>query len=161
MTELMDVSRAIVDGLQLWADYIVEQKAVAIAQLVALAASFVAAQAAAVATFGLSEVADLGLDEAAQRAITFLKSLVKQYLESKVIEEAFKRLAPAVLRATEGFVFQYVDGGAPPSPDGAGTSVMVDPDALLQHANTMNAHGQTMKQVAHALAQRLSAVDYS
>jgi hypothetical protein len=151
-----------VDALHALADYIVLQKGEAIAQLLVLAGTFLAAQAAAAFTFGLSEVADLGLDELADQAINLLKQMVVQYIEGQVIEAAFKRLGPAVERALEGWVFNFVDGGAPTGGGGQiGELMMVDAAALKSHANLMRAHGQTMREHALNLTERLSGVDYS
>ena len=161
MTELMDVCRVIVDALQGFADYIVVQKGVAIGELVALAASFIAAQAAAPFTFGLSEAADLGLDELGEQAINLLKQLIQQYIAGKVIEEGFKLLGPAVERALEGWVFHFVDGGAPTGTGAVGKVMMVDPTLLQQHAQLMRVHGQTMLEHAQALAGKLDGVDFT
>ncbi len=113
LTELLDVCKTIETALQAFADYIILQKGEAIVQLVALAASFLAAQAAAPFTFGASEFAGSGARRAGEQAINFHKQLLQQYLRGKVIEEGFKLLGPAVERALEGWVFQFVDGGAP------------------------------------------------
>ena len=174
MTELIDVCTVIVDGLHGLADYILAQKGVAIAELLGLAASFLAAQAAAPFTFGLSEVADLGLDELAEQAINLLKQLVVQYIEGQVIEAAFKRLGPVVERAVEGWVFNFVDGGAPAGVGAgsgggaggggggqAGPMMMVRADALKSHANLMRAHGATMREHAVTLTSKLSGVNYT
>ena len=162
MTELMDVSTVIVDALHALADYIVLQKGAAIAQLLVLAGTFLAAQAAAPFTFGLSEVSDLGLDALADEAINMLKQMVVQYIEGQVIEAAFKKLGPAVERALEGWVFNFVDGGAPSGAGGqVGASFMVDATALKAHASVMRAHGQTMREHAENLTAKLAGVDYT
>jgi uncharacterized protein YukE len=168
MTELLDVSRVIVDALQGFADYIVVQKGVAIGELLALAASSIAAQAAAPFSFGLSEVADLGLDELGEQAINLLKQLIQQYIAGKVIQEAFHLLGPAVERAVEGMVFQYADGGAPTGGSGgsggsggAGEMMMVDPGGLQVHAQVMTGHAETMLSHAQALTDKLSGVNYT
>ena len=162
MTELMDVCTVIVDGLHGLADYILAQKVVAIGELLGLAASFLAAQAAAPFTFGLSEVADLGLDELAEQEINLLKQLVVQYIEGQVIEAAFKRLGPVVERALEGWVFNFVDGGAPTGGGGTvGELMMVDASVLKSHANLMRAHGATMREHAENLTAKLSGVNYT
>ena len=161
MTELMDVCRVIVDALQGFADYIVVQKGVAITELLALAASFLAAQAAAAVTFGLAEVADLGLDELGEQAINLLKQLIQQYIAGKVIEEAFKLLAPAVEKAVEGWIFNFVDGGAPSGGGAVGDLMMVEPQLLVQHAAAMEEHGRTMLSHAQDLQEKLSGVNYT
>ncbi len=162
MTELMDVTRVIVEALHALADYIVVQKGVAIGQLLALAASFLAAQAAAPFTFGLSEVADLGLDALADEAINLLKSMVKMYIEGQLIQAAFQKLGPVVERALEGWVFNFVDGGAPTGGGGqVGELMKVDAGALKSHANLMRVHGQTMREHAVNLTAKLSGVNYT
>jgi len=162
MTELMDVTRVIVEALHALADYILLQKGAAIGELLGLAASFLAAQAAAPFTFGLSEVSDLGLDELAEQAINLLKQMVKQYIEGKLIEAAFKRLGPVVERALEGWVFNFVDGGAPTGGDGrVGELMKVDAGALKSHAGLMRVHGQTMREHAVNLTAQLSGVNYT
>jgi uncharacterized protein YukE len=162
MTELMEVTTVIVDCLRGLADYILAQKGVAIGELLGLAASFLAAQAAAPFTFGLSEVADLGLDALAEQAINLLKQLVVQYIEGQLIEAAFKRLGPVVERALEGWVFNFVDGGAPTGGGGpAGPMLMVKADELKSHANLMRAHGATMREHAENLTAKLSGVNYT
>jgi len=161
MTELMDVCQAIVDALHAFADYIVLQKGEAIAQLLILAGTFLAAQAAAPFTFGLSEVADLGLDELADEAINLLKQMVIQYIAGKVIQEAFGLLGPAVERAVEGWVFNFVDGGAPTGTGQVGKLVKVDAGPLKAHAAMMRVHGQTMIEHAQNLTEKLAGVDYT
>ena len=162
MTELTDVSGVIVDALNDFADYIVLQKGEAIVQLLILAGTFLAAQAAAPFTFGLSEVADLGLDELADQAINLLKQMVIQYIEGKVIQAAFARLAPAVEKALAGWVFNFVDGGAPSGGGGqVGTLVRVDAGTLKTHAAAMRVHGQTMIEHAQNLTEKLAGVDYT
>ena len=162
MTELLDVCKVISEALHALADYIVLQKGAAITQLLVLAASFLAAQAAAPFTFGLSEVSDLGLDELADEAINLLKQMVVQYIEGQVIEAAFKRLGPVVERALEGWVFNFVDGGAPGGGGGqVGKLMMVDAGPLHAHASAMRVHGQTMREHAVNLTTRLSGVDYT
>ncbi len=54
VTELVDGSKILADALEAAAAYVVAQKAVAIVELVTMAAALVADQAAAVATFGLA-----------------------------------------------------------------------------------------------------------
>jgi len=161
MTELMDVCRAIVDALNAFADYILLQKGEAIAQLLILAGTFIAAQAAAPFTFGLSEVADLGLDELADEAINLLKQMVIQYIEGKVIQEAFGLLAPAVERAVEGWVFNFVNGGAPSGGGQVGELIKIDGPLLKSHAALIRVHGQTMIEHAQNLTEKLAGVDYT
>ena len=161
MTELTDVCNTIVTALHGFADYIVVQKGEAIVQLVALAVSFLAAQAAAVETFGLSELADLGLDELAEQAIKLLKELLQQYLMGKVIEAGFKLLAPAVERAVEGWIFNFVDGGAPTGGGAVGKTMMVHPQLLAQHATAMEEYGRTMLSHAQGLQEKLSGVNFT
>jgi uncharacterized protein YukE len=163
MTELMDVCRVIADALHGLADCIVVQKGEAIAQLLILAGTFLAAQAAAPFTFGLSEVADLGLDELADEAINLLKQIVQQYIEGMVIQQAFKALGPAIERALEGWVFDFVDGGAPPAAGvgRVGELMMVDAGVLKTHATAMRVHGATMRAHAQSLTGKLAGVDYT
>ena len=161
MTELMDVCQAIVDALNAFADYIMLQKGEAIVQLLVLAGTFLAAQAAAPFTFGLSEVADLGLDELADQAINLLKQMVIQYIEGEVIQKAFGLLAPAVERAVEGWVFNFVDGGAPSGGGKVGELIKIDGPLLKSHAAIMRVHGQTMIEHAQNLTEKLAGVDYT
>ena len=161
MTELMDVCNVIVEALEGFAVYIEVQKGAAITELLALAASFLAAQAAAPFTFGASELADLGLDELGEQAINFLKQLIQQYVMGKVIEEGFKLLGPAVEKALEGFVFNFVMGGAPTGGGPVGDVMMIDPNGLRADAGKMRAHGQTMLGHAQSLTERLQGVDFT
>jgi uncharacterized protein YukE len=161
LTELMDVCKTIETVLHGFADYIILQKGEAIGQLLALAVSFLAAQAAAPETFGLSELADIGLDELANQAIKFLKELLQQYLMGKVIEEGFKLLAPAVEKAVEGWIFNFVDGGAPTGGGEVGAMMMVHPQMLVQHASLMEEHGRTMLTHAQNLQEKLSGVNFT
>lgn len=162
LTELMDASKVITTALRGLADVIVVQKGEAIAELIGLAVSFLAAQAAAPETFGLSEVADLGIDKLAQKAIGMLKQLVIQYIEGEVISAAFRKLAPPVERALEGWVFNFADGGLPSAAAGArGGQLMVDGTELRGHAARMREHAETMKGHAEKLTATLEGADFT
>jgi uncharacterized protein YukE len=169
MNELVDTCHAVVTALHAAADYIVVQKGVAIAELVALAASFVADQAAAVATFGLAEAAEAGIVYGVRKAVEFLEQQLQQYIVAELIEAGFKKLEPVIERAMDGFVFKAVGDalGVPTAPGGAGgggaagTGYKIHPELLRTHAATMRSHAQTAAAHAESLSGGLTGLSFT
>jgi len=164
MTAMLDALHAVVTVLHAFADEIVVQKGVAIAELVALAASFIAAQAAAPFTFGLSEVADLGLDELAERAIDFLEEQLQQFVMAQVIQAGFKALKPVIEKALDGFVFKAVEGALGVDGSGGGSAVgsgfQVDTEMMRAHAGVLHTHAATARQHAVTFKGRISGMSF-
>src|SRR5205823_6660906 len=88
MSELIQACHVVATALDVAADVIVGMKVEAIAELVALAASFVADQAAAVATLGAAEAAEVLIVKAAEELMDFLEQQLEQYIIGQVIEAA-------------------------------------------------------------------------
>jgi hypothetical protein len=164
MTGMLDALHGVVDVLDAFADEIVVQTGVAIAELVALAVSFLAAQAAAPFTFGLSEVSDLGLDEAAERAIDFLEQQLQQSIMSKVIGMGFKALKPVIEKALDGFVFKMAEGALGVSGSGgggAGNAFQVDTEQMRVHARTLQTHAAKAREHAANFTAKASGMSFS
>jgi hypothetical protein len=169
MSELLAGCHTVVIGLHLAADYIVMMKAVAIGELVALAASFAADQAAAVATLGLAEAAELAIVKAAQKAVAFLEQQLTLYILAEVVETGFKSLRPIIQRAVDGFVFHAASAalGTPASLDpgadgsaGPGASFRIHPGQLRDHAQLLHQHADTVAAHARTLVGQLTGVSF-
>jgi uncharacterized protein YukE len=162
MSELVTACKTVAEALDVAADVIVGMKGAAIAELVALAASFVADQAAAVATFGLAEAAEALIVEAAKKAVNYLEQQLEQYIIAEVIEAAVDPLVDVVGRAVSGLVFQAaesalgVHGGAG---GGVGESFSIDPEQIHARAEIMHRHAETV--ASHAADFRTKAAGVS
>ena len=148
VTEIVDGSVIVADALEAWAGYIVVQKLEAIAQLVEMAVEFFADQAASVATFGIAEAALPLIIEAGQKVGQSLIQDLEQYVLGKVIEAALKPFMAKVQSLLSGLDW----GTTSPLGSGVGESFSVNETevraqlSILQgHAETMAAHGQTLK----------------
>lgn len=162
MTALLDGCRVLATALDAAADYIVALKVEAIAELVAMAASFIADQAAAIATFGLAEAAEAAIIEAGEKAVDYLKQMAVQYIVGEVVEAAVKPLMSVVQRAVDGFAFSATQAvlGVSGGPADVGASFGIDPDALGAHAATMQAHAQTAAGHAATFVDATAGLDF-
>jgi uncharacterized protein YukE len=164
MTELVQACHTVATALDAAADVIVGMKVEAIAELVALAASFVADQAAAIATFGLAEAAEALIVEAAEKLVDFLEQQLEQYIIGEVIEAAIGPLVATVGKAVSGLVYQAAESALGVSADGAAGSVgegfSVEPDQLHAHAALMHNHAQAIASHADAFRTKLAGVSF-
>jgi uncharacterized protein YukE len=164
MTELVNACHTVATALDAAADVIVAMKGEAIAELIALAASFVADQAAAVATLGLAEAAEALIVEAAEKAVDYLEQQLEQYIIGEVIEAAVNPLIDVVGRAVTGLVFQAaesalgvtVDTGG----DGAGTGFSLHPQQLQSRAQLMHGHADTVASHAAEFKAKVAGVSF-
>ena len=167
MTALVDTCHVVVTALHAAADFIVAQKVVAIGELVVLAASFVADQAAAIATFGLAEAALAAIELAARKAVEFLEQQLEQFIIAQVVEAGFKALKPVIESAMKGFVFQAaadvlgVPAGGGGGGGAVGSSFMVHPDQLRDHAQVLHTHADAIAGHAQTLVGKLSGVSFA
>ncbi|WP_329586294.1 WXG100 family type VII secretion target [Kitasatospora sp. NBC_01250] len=164
MADLVDACHTVATALDAAADVIVGMKGQAIAELVALAASFVADQAAALVTFGLAEAAEVLIVEAAEKLMDFLEQQLEQYVIGQVIEAAIQPLIEVVAKAVDGLAYQGAEqilgvsgaGGGP-----SGTGFLIDPQALMDHAQTMRDHAEAVASHAADLQAKLTGVDFT
>ncbi len=164
MSELIQACHVVATALDVAADVIVGMKAEAIAELVALAASFIADQAAAVATLGFAEAAEALIVKAAEKLVDFLEQQLEQYIIGQVIEAAVDPLVEVVGRAVTGLVFQAAESALGVSVDGGTGSVgegfFVHPEEMHAHAELMNGHAETMASHAEAFRTKLAGVSF-
>ena len=163
MTELLNACQVVAAALDAAADVIVAMKLEAIAELVALAASFVADQAAAVVTFGLAEAAEALIVKAAEKVMDFLEQQLEQYIIGEVIEAAIGPLIETVGNAVTGLVFQAVEGAlgvGAGGGGGAGDGFSIHPQMLQTYAQTMHGHAETVAGHAQAFQSRLAGVSF-
>lgn len=163
MTELVDACHVVAEALDLAADGIVAAKVAAIAELVALAASFIADQAAAVATFGIAEAGLALIEEAGKKLINALIQQLEQQILGQVIQAAVAPLEQVVEKALGGLVFKGLEAalGAPSGGGAAvGASFGIVPDELLSHANAMQGHADTVAGHAATLAANVSSLNF-
>jgi uncharacterized protein YukE len=164
MNELVTACHTVATALDAAADVIVGMKGVAIAELVALAASFVADQAAAVVTFGLAEAAEALIVKAAEKAVDYLEQQLEQYIIGEVIEAAVNPLIEVVGRAASGLMFQAAEsalgvsagGGA----GGVGSGFSVHPEELSARAEILHTHAETVASHAAEFKTKVAGVSF-
>ncbi len=159
LSELTEACGVVAEALDAGADVIVGMKVAAIAELVALAASFVADQAAAVATFGLAEAALAAIELAARKAVDFLVQEIIGYLTSEIVGAALQPLLGKVTSALEGWAFQELSGAVGAGGGAIGASFMVHADELRSHTAVLRGHAETA--AAHAQTFRTAVAGVS
>ncbi len=154
--QITDACTVLADALDAAGDYIVAQKAEAIAELIGLAAAFVADQAAAVVTFGLSEAALPLIELAAEKLVESLEMDLQQYIAGQVIEAAVKPLLAKFAAALSG-----LDWSNSAAQAGKPAGFEVHPAAV--HAQTAVLRGQAaaMRAQAAGLAQQVRGLKFS
>jgi hypothetical protein len=135
------------DALDAAGDYIVAQKAEAIAELLGMAAAFFADQAAAVVTFGLSEAALPLIVEAAEKLVESLEMDLQQYIAGLVIEAAAKPLFAKIEAALAGL--DWSKSGAEAGPL---TGFSVTPAAVFAQTAEMRGQAAGLRAQAASLA---------
>jgi len=151
--EIVTGCAVLADALDAAAGYIVAQKAVAIAELVGMAAAFVADQAAAAATLGLAEAAVPIIVAAAEDLVKSLAMDLEQYIIGQVIEAAARPLFAKVEAALAGL--DWSKSGAPPVKSTGFSlypaAVRAQTEALRRYAQTMRMHAVSFQQGVKAL----------
>jgi uncharacterized protein YukE len=161
MQELVDGCHVVATALDVAADAIVAAKGVAIAELIALAASFVADQAAAVLTFGIAEAAEALVITAAKECVKFLEQQLEQMIIGQVLEAAMTPLEGVIERAVSGLVYKGLEAAtAGAGGSGAGPSFMMDRSGLLTHAQTFQDHADQVVQHAQTFQSNLASVSF-
>lgn len=160
MTELVDACKVVAEALDVAADAIVAAKGVAIAELVALAASFVADQAAAVATLGIAEAAEALVIEAAKKCVNFLEQELEQMIIGKVIEAAMTPLEGTIAKAVDGLVYKGLEAAVGASGGGVGESFSMDKEVLAQHFRTFQDHADAVASHAQTLRSNIASVSF-
>jgi hypothetical protein len=164
MRELIEGCHVVADALDAGADVIVGMKGAAIAELVALAASFIADQAAAVATFGLAEAALALIEEAAKKCVSFLEQQLIQYIIGEIIGAAIKPLIGTIDKAIDGLVYSAMSSAlGVPAPAGGGSGAMfqMDTEAFKGHMQDLQQHADAMQQHAMELHGNLTGMSFS
>jgi len=156
VSELVTACTVVADAFELAAAYVVEQKVMAIGELVGMAATFFADQAAAVATLGLAEAAVPVIIEAAKKVGESLIQELEQYLIGKLAGDAVKPLIAKVESAMVGL--QWPGGGGAPA---VGVSFEVDTQAMQTHANALRAHADTMAVHTQTFKAKASSISFS
>jgi hypothetical protein len=154
--ELVEGCRVLAEALDLAADYIIAQKVEALAELVAMAATFVADQAASVATLGLAEAAVPVIIATGKKLLETLKQQIIQHLMGEVIEAAAKPLFAKIETAMSGLDWSQT-GAAGGSGPGDGFSIDhgtagAHLQALNGHADTFRGHAQVLRDGVAGLA---------
>jgi uncharacterized protein YukE len=156
VNELVAGCHVLAEALEVGADFIIAQKVEALAELVAMAATFVADQAAAVATFGIAEAATPVIIEAGKKLLEALKQQIIQYIIGEIIEAAAKPLFAKVERAMSG-----LDWGSAPAPgSGAGEGFRIDHASAKAHLEVMRGHADAMRGHAFDLRSGLAGLSF-
>jgi hypothetical protein len=164
MRELIEGCHIVADALDAGADVIIGMKGAAIAELVALAASFIADQAAAVATFGIAEAALALIEEAAKKCVSFLEQQLIQYIIGEIIGAAIKPLIGTIDKAIDGLVYSAMStalGVPAPAGGAAGAMFQMDTEAFKGHMQGLQQHADAMQQHAMALHGNLTSMSFS
>lgn len=164
LQELTEACGVVADALDAGAEVIVGMKVAAIAELVALAASFVADQAAAVATFGLAEAALAAIELAARKCVDFLIQEIIGYLTGEIVGAALQPLLGKVTSALEGWAFSELSGavGAGGAGGGAvGASFMVHAEDLMSHTAVLRGHAETASAHAQTFRSAVESVSFA
>ncbi len=146
--ELLDGCRVLAEALDLAADYIVAQKAEALAELVGMAATFVADQAASVVTLGLAEAAVPLIVATGKELLETLKQEIIQHIVGEVVEAAAEPLFARIEEAMSGL--DWSQTGAP-GQDGPGDGFSVDHGAAGTHLQLLSGYAETMRGHAQVL----------
>ena len=154
--EIVDGCRVLADALEVGADFVVAQKAEALIELLAMAATFAADQAAAVATFGLAEAAVPLIIEAGKKLLEALKQQIIQYIVGEVIEAAAKPLFAKVEQALSGLDWSQAAGGE----SGLGSGFALDPATVAAHTAVLKSHASTMRGHAEKLQAGLGGLSF-
>jgi hypothetical protein len=140
-------------ALEVAADYIVAQKAQAVAILLGLVEAFLADQAAAIATAGLAEAAVPAIVAGARLVVRSLVTDLEQYLIAEVLEAATR---PLVARLDAAAASLDWCGSSGPV---AVTRLRIDPSAavaniaaLRRQAAFMRVHGERLRAGLRGLA---------
>jgi uncharacterized protein YukE len=161
MTELVDGCHVLADAMDVAADAIVAAKGVAIAELIALAASFVADQVAAALTFGIAEAAEALVIAAAKKCVDFLEQELFQHVTSEVMGKALEPLEGLIANAVQGLTYRAVSGAVGAGGGGqVGPSFHVVPAELLRHADTLQGHSAQVTAHAATFASSVSGVSF-
>jgi hypothetical protein len=154
--EIVTGCGVLADALDAAGDYVVAQKAEAIAELIVMAAAFVADQAAAVVTLGASEAALPLIEELAAKLVESLEADLQQYIAGRVIEAAAKPLFTKIGAALSGLDWSHsgVSGGK-------GTGFSVYPSAVKAQTEALRGHAVTMRSQAANLAGQVRGLKFS
>lgn len=155
VNELVDGCRVLAEALDVGADVIVGQKVEALAELVAMAATFIADQAASVATLGLAEAAVPVIIEAGKKLLEALKEQIIQYIVGEIIEAAAKPLFAKIEQALSGLDWSQSGGTAQ-----AGTGFQIDHAAAAAHLTTLQGHTETLRGHAQTLHSGLAGLSF-
>jgi len=165
MSELVTTCHVVATAMDAAAEVIVGMKVAAVAELVALAASFIADQAAAVATFGLAEAALPAIELAAKKCVEFLEQQLIQYIIGQVIEAAIHPFIGTIDKAMDGLVYSamstaFGSGGSGGGGGGAGSGFQMAVEAYTAHAQGLQQHADAMAQHAQTLHANLSGMSF-
>ena len=155
--ELVEGCGVLAEALDLAADYIIAQKVEALAELIAMAATFVADQAASVATLGLAEAAVPVIVEAGKKLLETLKQQIIQHLMGEVIEAAAKPLFARVEQAVSGLDWSQTgtaDAG------GTGEGFSLDHGTAGAHLQALSGHAETLRGHAQVLRDGMSGLAF-
>lgn len=155
VNEITDACTVLADVLEAAGGYIVAQKAIAIADLVELAAAFFADQAAAFVTFGASEAALPLIEVAAQKLVQSLEMDLQQYIAGLVIEAALKPLLAKITAALSGLDWSKSGAQA-----GKSTGFEVDPAAVYAQTTMLRSQAATLRSQAADMAQQVRGLKF-
>lgn len=153
--EITDASTVLADALDAAGGYIVAQKAVAVAELVELAAAFIADQAAAFVTFGASEAALPLIVVAGRKLVQSLVMDLEQYVVGRVIEAGAKPLFAKIAAALSG-----LDWSASGAQAGQPAGFEVSPAAVYGQTTMLRSQAASMRSLAGDLADQVRGLKF-
>jgi hypothetical protein len=153
--EITTASTVLADALDAAGAYIVGQKAIAIGELIGLAAAFVADQAAAVVTLG-SEAALPLIEVAAEKLVESLEMDLQQYIAGQVIEAAAKPLFAKITAALSGLDWSQSGATAGKQP-----GLSVDPAAVAAQTMMLRKQATALRSQASDLAAQVRGLKFT
>lgn len=155
--ELVEGCRLLAEALDLAADYIIAQKVEAVAELIAMAATFVADQAAAVATLGLAEAAVPLIIATGKKLLETLKQQIIQHIMGEVIEAAAKPLFAKIETAMSGLDWSQTSPAGASDP---GDGFTIDHGTAGAHLQVLSGHADTLRDHATVLRQGMAGLAF-
>jgi hypothetical protein len=153
--ELTAACTVLADALDVAAGYIVAQKAIAIGDLIGLAAAFFVDQAAAPFTFGASEAGLPLIEKAASKLVQSLEMDLEQYIAGKVIAVAANPLIAKIKSMMSGLDWSKSGGTAGPQ-----TGVSVNPAAVFAQTVALRSQAASLRSSAASLAAQIRELKF-
>ncbi|MBF5001519.1 hypothetical protein IRT45_30780 [Nocardia sp. BSTN01] len=161
MADLDAACRVVADALDAAAVVIRVTKIAVLAELAGLAASFAAATAGSIVTGGLSAAIEQAIVTAARKICEVMEQALIAYILFEVIEKAMEPLRDVIDRIVRGIVDEAAGHLLEPPPGQAEHVLYIEPDEVINHAQTLEMLADDMLQHASNFAKKVAALDFT